>query len=153
MVRRLCLLVVALTLAGAGCAYRVDIAAPAAQAETTKVFADDGSLITTLHAEQDREQVPLAQMAAPLKAAVVAIEDERFFDHHGVDVKAMIRAAITNARSGRIVQVSRLLTPTRSWRTYNGTQTTFSSTRNRSSSFLFFGVVQSDILRIFSGIG
>ena len=38
MLRRLWL-VVALALAGSGCAYRVEIAAPAAQAETTKVFA------------------------------------------------------------------------------------------------------------------
>ena len=104
MVRRLCLLVVALTLAGAGCAYRVDIAAPAAQAETTKVFADDGSLITTLHAEQDREQVPLAQMAEPLKAAVVAIEDSRFFAHTGVDLRAMARALKTNAQAGEVRQ-------------------------------------------------
>ena len=97
MVRRLCLLLVALTLAGAGCAYRVDIAAPAAQAETTKVFAADGSLITTLHAEQDREQVPLAQMAEPLRTAVVAIEDSRFFAHKGVDLRAMVRALKRNA--------------------------------------------------------
>ena len=102
MLRRLCLLVVALALAGTGCAYRVDIAAPAAQAETTKVFAADGSLITTLHAEQDREQVPLAQMAQPLKAAVVAIEDSRFFAHKGVDLRAMVRALKRNAEAGEV---------------------------------------------------
>src|SRR5207253_9011763 len=101
MLRRLCL-VAALALAGSGCAYRVDIAAPAAQAETTKVFAADGSLLTTLHAEQDREQVPLTQMAEPLKAAVVAIEDSRFFAHKGVDLRAMVRALKTNAEAGAL---------------------------------------------------
>jgi len=101
MLRRLCL-VVALTLAGAGCAYRVDIAAPAAQAETTKVFAADGSLITSLHAEQDREQVRLDQMAAPLKAAVLAIEDSRYFSHKGVDLRAMARALRRNAEAGQV---------------------------------------------------
>src|SRR2546423_3363740 len=103
MLRRLGLLL-ALCLAGSACAYRVDFAGPAAQAETTKVFADDGSLITTLHAEQDREQVPLAQMAEPLKAAVVAIEDSRFFAHKGVDLRAMARALKTNAQAGEVRQ-------------------------------------------------
>ena len=101
MLRRLCLFV-ALALAGSGCAYRMDIAAPAAQAETTKVFAADGSLITTLHAEQDREQVGLAEMAAPLKAAVLAIEDSRFFAHKGVDLRALARALRRNAEAGQV---------------------------------------------------
>src|SRR4051812_11174530 len=101
MLRRLSILV-ALALAGSGCAYRVDIAAPAAQAETTKVFAADGSLITSLHAEQDREQVRLDQMAAPLKAAVLAIEDSRFFAHKGVDLRAVARAMRRNAEAGQV---------------------------------------------------
>jgi hypothetical protein len=65
MHRRL-LLVAALALAGSGCAYRVDIAAPATSAETTKVYAADGSLITSLHAEQDREHVALGEMSTSL---------------------------------------------------------------------------------------
>jgi penicillin-binding protein 1A len=101
MLRRLSL-VIALALAGSGCAYRVDIAAPAAQAETTKVFAADGSLITTLHAEQDREEVPLAEMAGVLKKAVVAIEDSRFFAHKGVDLRALARAMRRNAEAGEV---------------------------------------------------
>ena len=103
MVRRLAL-VVALALAGGGCAYRVDIAAPAAQAETTKVFAADGSLITTLHAEQNREEVPLAEMAPVLQAAVLAIEDSRFFAHKGVDLRALARALRRNAEAGEVVE-------------------------------------------------
>ncbi|HET9770134.1 MAG TPA: PBP1A family penicillin-binding protein, partial [Acidimicrobiia bacterium] len=101
MLRRL-VLVVALALAGSGCAYRVDIAAPAASAETTKVFAADGSLITSLHAEQDREHVPLDEMAASLKSAVLAIEDSRFFAHKGVDLRALARALRRNAEAGEV---------------------------------------------------
>ena len=95
-------LFVALALAGSGCAYRVDIAAPAAQAETTKVFAADGSLITTLHAEQDREEVTLAEVAPALTAAVLAIEDSRFFAHKGVDLRAVARALRRNAEAGEV---------------------------------------------------
>ena len=101
MLRRLSL-VVALAVAGSGCAYRVDIAAPAAQAETTKVFAADGSLITTLHAEQDREEVALEEMAPVLVAAVLAIEDSRFFSHKGVDLRAVARALRRNAEAGEV---------------------------------------------------
>jgi penicillin-binding protein 1A len=95
-------LVAALALAGSGCAYRVDIAAPAASAETTKVYAADGSLITSLHAEQDREHVPLAEMSTSLKSAVLAIEDARFFAHKGVDLRALARALRRNAEAGEI---------------------------------------------------
>jgi len=102
--RRVRFLVVALALAGSGCAYRVDIAAPAAQAETTKVFAADGSLITSLHAEQNREEVPLAKMAPVLQAAVLAIEDSRFFAHKGVDLRALARALRRNAEAGEVVE-------------------------------------------------
>jgi hypothetical protein len=101
MLRRLCL-VLALALAGSGCAYRVDIARPAALAETTKVFAADGSLITTLHAEQDREEVTLAQVSPVLVAAVLAIEDSRFFAHKGVDLRAVARALRRNAEAGEV---------------------------------------------------
>src|SRR5205085_4017439 len=72
------------------------------QAETTKVFAADGSLITTLHAEQDREQVALADMSPSLKAAVLAIEDSRFFAHKGVDIRALARALRRNAQAGEV---------------------------------------------------
>jgi penicillin-binding protein 1A len=95
-------LILALALAGSGCAYRVDIATPAAQAETTKVFAADGSLITSLHAEQDREEVSLAEVSPVLVAAVLAIEDSRFFAHRGVDLRAVARALARNAEAGEV---------------------------------------------------
>ena len=101
MLRRLAIFV-ALALAGGGCAYQVEIAAPGAQAETTKVFAADGSLLTTLHAEQDREEVSLSEMSGALTSAVVAIEDSRFFAHKGVDLRALARAMRRNAEAGEV---------------------------------------------------
>ena len=35
---------------------------------------------------------------------MIATEDQRFYDHHGVDPFGMIRAAMTNLRDGRTVQ-------------------------------------------------
>ena len=76
---------VALALGMGACAYDVEVAAPPPPAESTKVFAADGTLVTTLHAEQDREPVALADMAPTLRAAVLAIEDSRFYRHKGID--------------------------------------------------------------------
>lgn len=104
MVRHLAVLV-ALALAlvlGAGCAYEVELAVPPAPAESTKVFAADDTLITTLHAEQDREQVALGEIAPALRDAVLAIEDARFFTHKGVDLRGLARAVRRNAEAGEV---------------------------------------------------
>ena len=72
--------------------------------QTSKVFAADGTVLTTLHGGENRETVPLSQIPKVLRDAVVAIEDERFWDHKGVDLKATLRAAYQDATEGRIVQ-------------------------------------------------
>ncbi|HEX9714047.1 MAG TPA: transglycosylase domain-containing protein [Actinomycetota bacterium] len=73
-------------------------------AQTTKVYAADGSLITELHAEEDREVIPLAQVPEHVRDAVLAIEDARFYQHAGVDYLAVIRALTKNAAEGRVVE-------------------------------------------------
>jgi penicillin-binding protein 1A len=97
-------LVVALALLGGGCAYQVGLTAAPHQAESTKILAADGTLVTTLHAEQDREHVALEAIAPVLRKAVVAIEDARFFEHRGIDLRALLRAARRNAQAGEVVE-------------------------------------------------
>src|SRR5918999_520738 len=58
--------------------------------QTTRVFADDGRLIAELHAKEDRTVVPLKRVPRHVRHAVIAIEDRRFFDHDGVDLRAII---------------------------------------------------------------
>jgi penicillin-binding protein 1A len=101
MLRRLAVLV-AVVLSTGGCAYQVELTAPPHQAESTKVFAADGTLITTLHAEQNRERVTLDQIVPTLRDAVLAIEDARFFTHKGVDLRALARALRRNAEAGEV---------------------------------------------------
>src|SRR5438309_480082 len=62
-------------------------------AQTSFLYAADGSLITTLHARENRVVVPFAQIPEDVRNAVVAVEDRRFYQHRGIDVRAMIRAA------------------------------------------------------------
>ena len=92
---------------GSGCSWEarsLEAAAPAALAESSKVLAADGSLLTAVHAEENRETVPLARIPGGLRDAVVAIEDERFWQHGGVDTKSLARALHANARRGTVAE-------------------------------------------------
>jgi penicillin-binding protein 1A len=73
-------------------------------AQTSKIFDAKGRLITTLHAGEDRIKVPIERIPASVQRAVVAIEDQRFWNHRGVDLRAVLRAAYVNATSGKVVE-------------------------------------------------
>ncbi|HEX9696917.1 MAG TPA: PBP1A family penicillin-binding protein [Actinomycetota bacterium] len=72
--------------------------------ETSFVYDADGTLITRLHAEENRETIPLDQVPVVMRNAVIAIEDQRFYDHPGVDLRAIIRAFFRNTNEGRVVE-------------------------------------------------
>ena len=72
--------------------------------QTSFLYAADGSLITRLHASQDRILLRYAQMPESIKQAVVAVEDQRFWTHHGVDLRGVLRAAYQDAANGTVVQ-------------------------------------------------
>lgn len=59
---------------------------------------------------QDREEIALEDMSPYLVAAAVAGEDRRFYDHTGVDVNSVIRAALGNVISGDIASGASTLT-------------------------------------------
>ena len=71
---------------------------------TTVVYASDGRRITEWHAGEDRVLVAYGELPQHLIDAVVAIEDERFWIHGGIDVKAIARAAAANVEAGAVVQ-------------------------------------------------
>jgi membrane peptidoglycan carboxypeptidase len=73
-------------------------------AQTSFLYASDGTLITSLHAAEDRVVLTASQMTPDIRAAVVAIEDRRFYEHHGVDPEAILRAAVNDVRSGQVVE-------------------------------------------------
>jgi penicillin-binding protein 1A len=97
-------LALAVVLLAAGCSYTSDLRLPDHQAESSQVLWSDGSLMTTLHGVEDRQPVALGAMAPSLPAAVVAIEDERFFDHDGVDARGVIRALTRDLQEGDLSQ-------------------------------------------------
>ncbi|MDA3624876.1 transglycosylase domain-containing protein [Saccharopolyspora sp. WRP15-2] len=75
----------------------------------TTVTDKDGRPISYLF-DQDRTPAAPDQIADTMKAAIVAIEDRRFFDHQGVDWAGTLRAAMTNQVSGGISQGGSTLT-------------------------------------------
>jgi membrane peptidoglycan carboxypeptidase len=107
--RRLVPFVLAALLAGA-CAHFENL--PTLQpedlefklAQSSKIFDAKGRLIATLHRGQNRTNVSLDQIPQFVEEAVISIEDERYYEHDGVDLKAIIRAALANAASGGIEQ-------------------------------------------------
>lgn len=63
-------------------------------AYATKTYDREGSLVATLVTEgSNRERVSYEEMPAELINAFVALEDERFWEHNGIDLKSILRAA------------------------------------------------------------
>lgn len=71
-------------------------------AQSSKIYDKDNRLVTTLHQEQNRTIVTLKQVPKHVEQAVIAIEDQRFYEHDGVDLRAIVRAVVANAASGEI---------------------------------------------------
>jgi penicillin-binding protein 1A len=74
-----------------------------------RVYTRDGRLIASI-GEQRRIPVRYEQLPPKLIQAFLATEDDRFFHHHGVDWQGILRAALANARAGRISQGASTIT-------------------------------------------
>jgi penicillin-binding protein 1A len=97
----------ALAAVTTACSYQSRAIAPLVPPdaiESSTVYAADGSLMHTFHAEENRKVVRLEDIPAHVRNAVIAIEDERYYRHHGVDARAVLRALRTNTEAGEIEQ-------------------------------------------------
>jgi penicillin-binding protein 1A len=110
----------------AGCSVpKLDQLQPRALAHTSFLYATDGSLITALHARENRVVLTRSQMTQAVRDAVVAIEDRRFFSHHGVDPEAILRAAVNDLRTGQVVEGGSTITQQLVKNLYTGDQQSF----------------------------
>jgi 1A family penicillin-binding protein len=71
--------------------------------QATTLFDRADSAAFTIFKEQ-RIDVPLARISPHLINAILAIEDQRFYDHNGIDVVRVAGAALSNLREGRRAQ-------------------------------------------------
>jgi membrane peptidoglycan carboxypeptidase len=84
----------------------LDISAPP---QVSRILAADGSTLATFYF-QDRIVVGLDQIPQVMQKAIVAVEDVRFYEHHGIDVKGAFRALLHNGSSGSVQQGGSTLT-------------------------------------------
>ena len=71
--------------------------------QSTAVFDADDQLAFTIYEEQ-RIPVDFDHISPNLIQAILSVEDQRFYDHHGFDLVRIVKAALTNLRHGRVVQ-------------------------------------------------
>jgi penicillin-binding protein 1A len=114
LARLLLILLVALILIGAGAlvgAYfyvasslpKVETLADYRPPIITRVLSDEGMVIAEFSRER-RIVVPVAQIPRQLIEAFIAAEDSKFYEHQGIDLWSILRAAIKNIKAGGIVQ-------------------------------------------------
>jgi len=72
--------------------------------ETSFVYAADGTLITRLNAGVDRVSIRSSKIPDVARNAVIAVEDQRFYEHKGLDLRALLRAAYVDATTGEVVE-------------------------------------------------
>ncbi|MFH1183007.1 MAG: transglycosylase domain-containing protein [Candidatus Moraniibacteriota bacterium] len=66
-------------------------------AESTKILDRTGQVVLyEIHGEENRTAIAFDQMPKAIKEATVASEDANFYNHHGLDFKAIARAAISD---------------------------------------------------------
>jgi penicillin-binding protein 1A len=73
------------------------------QSLATKIYDVNGALITQL-AIENRTLVELEQIPDNLKNAFIALEDQHFYSHWGLDVQGLLRAGIVNLVHGKTIQ-------------------------------------------------
>ena len=80
------------------------------QMESASVILDrNGKIFGQIYVE-NRETVPYEQLPADLINAVVAVEDAKFYQHHGYDLLGIIRAALKNFTAGHVRQGASTIT-------------------------------------------
>ncbi len=72
--------------------------------QTSVVYDVNGEEISVVKGEKDSYYLTIDQIPEGVKAAIVSIEDKKFYKHKGVDFKAIVRAAIAMVKNQKITQ-------------------------------------------------
>ena len=78
----------------------LDLAALNSQDKTSFIYDAEGNLITDYKGTEDRIMVSIDEIPKTLQNAFIAVEDARFYEHNGVDVKRIIGALVANFTTG-----------------------------------------------------
>ncbi|HEY5168296.1 MAG TPA: transglycosylase domain-containing protein, partial [Thermoleophilia bacterium] len=95
-------------------------------AVNTTIYDRTGKvLIAELHGGQNRVLLTRNQIPDVMKEATVAVEDARFYEHHGVDYLGVARAMLENLRAGSVVQGGSTITEQYIKNAYIGDERTY----------------------------
>ena len=102
-------MIAVLSLAGyvlsvAASAPPLDSLKPIDQGTSSAVYAADGTRLGFIQSDEIRTPIPLQRIPESMQAATIAIEDERFYRHGGVDYEGIVRAAFKNLEAGKAVE-------------------------------------------------
>ena len=96
-------------LTGIGCGFltatmnvKDNIAEDIRPPATSTIYDANGQEIATVHAAENRMPVKIHQIPKDLQHAFIAVEDNRFYEHSGIDPKGILRALWANI-SGRTI--------------------------------------------------
>jgi penicillin-binding protein 1A len=68
------------------------------------IYEKDGKLLGPLPAVENRAPVTLNEIPSMVKRAILSVEDENFYSHTGVNLRATMRALFTNVQAGGVEQ-------------------------------------------------
>lgn len=78
---------------------------------TTTVYDREGNAIENLiGAEANRVYVSLSELPKHVGNAFISVEDERFYEHNGIDVKGILRAGVMGLKSGHFSEGASTIT-------------------------------------------
>jgi len=95
---------VAYVLNVASSAPAIDKLHPVLGGGSSQVFAADGTRLGFIQSDELRSPVSFSEIPADLRNATVAIEDQRFYKHNGVDLTGIFRSAIKDITHGATLQ-------------------------------------------------
>ncbi len=72
--------------------------------ESPVYYRDGRNLVGVFFQDDHRRYLPYREIPPDFVTALVAAEDNAFFQHYGIDWQAIVRATIANLRAGRVVQ-------------------------------------------------
>jgi 1A family penicillin-binding protein len=109
-------------------------------ARSSVLYDIKGRPAFTIFKEQ-RLEMPLDSMSPNLKKAILAIEDQRFYDHNGVDVIRVVGAAVANFRQGRTAQGGSTITQQLARMSFLSTEKTYA---RKAQEALLAALVESE---------
>jgi membrane peptidoglycan carboxypeptidase len=68
--------------------------------QSTRILASDGKTLIASLFTQNRQDVPLTQIPASVQRALIDTEDRTFYSNDGIDLKGIVRAAVSNGTGG-----------------------------------------------------